>query len=96
MDVGGVLREIKTGHVLRQRRGHGSLGVILLLRGQLPCLNFFQRRHQRFRAHGADTVKQFAARLLGVNGDRFHHQNIAGVQSFIELHDGHTGPGIAI
>ena len=27
---------------------------------------------------------------------RFHHQNIAGVQSFIELHDGHTGPGIAI
>ena len=44
----------------------------------------------------APPVKQFAARLLRVNGDRFHHQNIAGVQSFIELHDGHTGPGIAI
>ena len=96
MDVGGILRKVELCHVLRQRRGHGGGSVILLARGQLPCLDFFQRGDQRFGTHGADAVKQFTARLLGVNGDRLHHQDVAGVQPFVQLHDGHAGALVTV
>ena len=94
--MGGVLRKVELCHILGQRRGHGGLGVILLLRGQLPCLDFFQRSDQRFCADSADTVEQLAARLLGVNGDRLHQQNVTGVQPFVQLHNSDPGPGVTV
>ena len=51
---------------------------------------------QSFGTHSGNAVKQFAAGLLGVNGDFFTVQYIAGIQPFVHLHDGNAGLGVTV
>ena len=46
--------------------------------------------------YGGDPVEQLAAGLLRADGDLLATQHVAGVQTFVHLHDGHAGLGITV
>ena len=82
--------ESEPRHLFGQRGRMGCQALLLFLGRELTRFNQRQCLHQRFCSDAAHHIKQFAACHFRVNGHRFHHQNVAGIEPFIELHNGHA------
>ena len=63
---------------------------------QGACCDLGNGLTQGFGTHSSNAVEQFAAGLLGVDGDLFAVQNIAGIQPLVHLHDGNTSLSVTV
>ena len=70
--------------------------MVLGLRRQGPGSNGRNHLAQHAGTHGRHPVEQLAAGLLRADGDFLATQHVAGVQTFVHLHDGHAGFGITV
>ena len=83
-------------HLLVQHGGKGGVFVLLRHSRQGACCDLGNGLTQGFGTHSGNAVEQFAAGLLGVDGDFFAVQHIAGIQTLIHLHNGNASLGIAV
>ena len=96
MDMGGRVCQVELCHLLVQHGGKGGVFVVLRHSRQGACCDLGYSLAQGFSTHSGNAVKQFAASLLGVNGDFFTVQYIAGIQTLVHLHDGNAGLGVTV
>ena len=93
--LGGLVKG-KAGHLLGE--GRGQRGLFVVLRGgHGPARgDLFNAAAEGLGPHRGHPVKQLAAGLLRANVHRLHHQDVAGVQPFVQLHNGHAGGFVAV
>ena len=89
-------RKVQFSHLFGDQGRVAGLGIILLFRYQFACLQQRQCLGDRFPAQHHQLVMQSFEGVLRSNGDFLPVQHIAGVQSRIHLHDGHTSLGLSV
>ena len=94
--MGGSVGQVELCHLLVQHGGKGCVFVLLRHSGQSACGDLGNGFTQGFGTHSGNTVKQFAAGLLRVDGNLFAVQYIAGIQTLVHLHDGNAGLGVTV
>ena len=92
----GSVGQVELCHLLVQHGGKGSILVLLRHSGQSACCDLRDGLTQGFGTHSGNAVEQFAAGLFRVDSDFFAVQYIAGIQSFVHLHDGNAGLGVTV
>ena len=96
VDMGGSVGQVELRHLLVQHGGKGSVLVLLRHSGQSARCDLGDGLAQGSGTHSGNAVEQFTAGLLGVDGDFFAVQHIAGIQPLIHLHDGNAGLGVTV
>ena len=92
----GSVGQVELCHLLVQHGGKGSVLVLLRHSHQGACCDLGNRFTQSFGTHSGNAVEQFTAGLLGVDGDFFAVQHIAGIQPLIHLHDGNASLSVTV
>ena len=92
----GSVGQVELCHLLVQHGGKGSVLVLLRHSRQGACCDLGNRFTQSFGTHSGNAVEQFTAGLLGVDGNLFAVQHIAGIQPFVHLHDGNSSLSVTV